>query len=194
MARKCRVCTDPKRYAIEQALVNGESLRQISGRFGISSSALQRHKQNDVSKCLARAAERREASHDADLLERVINLLTQSEEILASARKQGDERLALGAVREARETLALWAKMTGQLNTPAPQAPRQPLFILPEGSHVAVTVDIQGPPQGAGEANSINVSEIVNPSQAAGAGTEGAPAPAGLTTSQGEFPETRFAS
>ena len=43
MARRCTVCTHPRRAAIELDLGNGLSLRNIAKRHGISASAVHRH-------------------------------------------------------------------------------------------------------------------------------------------------------
>ncbi len=44
MPRSCSVCHHAQRAAIDQALHAGEAFRNISGRFGTSTTALHRHK------------------------------------------------------------------------------------------------------------------------------------------------------
>ena len=41
-------CTHPKRAAIDAELLQGVSLRTVGGRYGISSSALHRHRRRHV--------------------------------------------------------------------------------------------------------------------------------------------------
>jgi hypothetical protein len=48
MPRLCTICTHPARQAIDDRLVAGQSLRQISGQFGVSKSAVDRHQDNHV--------------------------------------------------------------------------------------------------------------------------------------------------
>jgi hypothetical protein len=44
MARNCSICRHANRTEIEKNVINGETLRDIAGRFGVSRSAVQRHK------------------------------------------------------------------------------------------------------------------------------------------------------
>jgi hypothetical protein len=44
MPRRCTICAHPTRDAIDQALVAGQSLRDIAGHYHLSKSALARHK------------------------------------------------------------------------------------------------------------------------------------------------------
>lgn len=46
MPRTCSVCTHKEAAAINRALLNGTSYRDIAGRFGISRSAAARHKEH----------------------------------------------------------------------------------------------------------------------------------------------------
>jgi len=124
-------------------LVDREPLRNIAERFAVSATALHRHKARDLSKALVRAAEAQETAHDRDLLERVRDLVETAHGILAKAEARGDHRTALAAIREVRGTLELLGKITGELNAPLPELPRQPLFNLPPGTHVAVRLDIE---------------------------------------------------
>lgn len=53
MARTCTICSNPQLQEIDQALVAGGSIRDIAGRFGISRSALDRHKRDHLARFLA---------------------------------------------------------------------------------------------------------------------------------------------
>ena len=44
MARRCSICAHQRRAGIDKAIVAGESTRQVCMRFGISESALRRHR------------------------------------------------------------------------------------------------------------------------------------------------------
>jgi hypothetical protein len=44
VSRTCTVCRDPKRAEIDAALATGTPLRDIAGRFSVSTSALDRHR------------------------------------------------------------------------------------------------------------------------------------------------------
>ena len=46
--RRCKTCAHPNRAAIDAELLQGVSLRTVGGRYGISSSALDRHRSRHV--------------------------------------------------------------------------------------------------------------------------------------------------
>lgn len=48
MARRCTVCIHPNRTEIEKSLINSDTLRDIAGRYGVSVSAVLRHKQGHL--------------------------------------------------------------------------------------------------------------------------------------------------
>ena len=62
MGRPCSICHHPERKAIEMALLDGNSgYRKVAKRFGLSESAVFRHRQNHLPALLARAAEAKPA-------------------------------------------------------------------------------------------------------------------------------------
>jgi hypothetical protein len=48
MPRLCTICVNPSRQAIDDGLIAGQSIRAISGQYGLSKSAVDRHKDNHV--------------------------------------------------------------------------------------------------------------------------------------------------
>jgi hypothetical protein len=48
MPRLCTICIHPARQVIDDGLIAGQSLRQISGQFGLSKSAVDRHQDNHL--------------------------------------------------------------------------------------------------------------------------------------------------
>jgi hypothetical protein len=59
MPRTCLAWSSPERLAIDEALVQGEPLRNIAQRVSISAAGLLRHK-NHVAQSIVRASEKRE--------------------------------------------------------------------------------------------------------------------------------------
>lgn len=55
MPRSCSICGHADRSAIDKALVSGTPLRDIAGQFGLSRSAIDRHKKSCLVDQLARA-------------------------------------------------------------------------------------------------------------------------------------------
>jgi hypothetical protein len=53
MPRVCTICTHPARAAIDDGLVSGQSLRDISGQYGLSKSAVDRYRASHLPTHLA---------------------------------------------------------------------------------------------------------------------------------------------
>lgn len=116
MPRKCTVCQHPERETIDAALVAGDSLRDVAGRYRISKSAVERHKAEHIPARLAQAQDAQDAARADTLLAQVSELQGKALGILTKAESAGDLRAATAAIREARECLALLAKLTGELD------------------------------------------------------------------------------
>lgn len=130
MARQCSVCIHPEREAIDQMIVAGTSLREITGRFPLSKSAVDRHKTEHVPSHLAKAQEAAEVAHADTLLgqvkasrERLDTLQRAAEGILGRAVRENDLRVALDAIRtattvarEMRGYLDLLGELEGELD------------------------------------------------------------------------------
>ncbi len=115
MPRKCSSCSHPKRADIDQALVNGDSFRNVSKRFSISITSLHRHKKSHLPAFLTKAVDAEDEIRADDLLKQVRNLQTKALSILAEAEATGQLKVALQAIREARGNLELLARLLGEL-------------------------------------------------------------------------------
>jgi len=115
MPRTCTVCAHSERAAVDEALVNGESFRNIAEHFALSVGALKRHKDAHLPARLSKAREAVDVASADALLEQVRDLQARSLTILATAEKAGDLRTALAAIGQARANLELLAKLVGQL-------------------------------------------------------------------------------
>lgn len=115
MPRICSVCVHPMREYIEEELIRNTPLRNIAKQFGTSVTALHRHKQSHLPEHLTQAKQAEEVANASSLLEKVQHLHEKAIGILASAEQANDLRTALMAIREARATLELIAKVTGEL-------------------------------------------------------------------------------
>lgn len=115
MARKCVVCEHEKINEINEALLAGETYRNIAKRFSVSISSLSRHKNQHIPKAMTKAQEAQEVAQADNLLEQVQSLQSRALSILAKAEAAGDLRTALQGIREARSCLELLAKLQGEL-------------------------------------------------------------------------------
>ena len=116
MPRRCTVCDHPQRHGIDKALVTGAPYRSVAKRFGLSDSAVYRHKTEHLPTHLLKAREAEEVAQADDLLEQVRNLQTHALDILNRAEKAGDLRTALAAISQARGNLELLGKLAGELD------------------------------------------------------------------------------
>ncbi|HHY08275.1 MAG TPA: hypothetical protein GX530_07090 [Corynebacteriales bacterium] len=114
MARRCSVCNHPKREAIDRAIISGTPIRDIAGRFGVSKSAVYRHKKH-IPETLTKAHAAEEMAQADNLLDEIKKLQTRTHKILSKAEKAGNLSTALKAIREARECLKMLAKLEGVL-------------------------------------------------------------------------------
>jgi transposase-like protein len=116
MPRRCSVCDHPERQKVDEALVSGAPYRSIAKRFALSESAVYRHKAEHLPARLAKAREAVEVAQADDLLTQVRDLQDRALAILDRAESAGELRTALGAIREARGSLELLAKLLGDLD------------------------------------------------------------------------------
>jgi transposase-like protein len=116
MPRRCTVCDHPKRHSIGETLVSGAPYRSVAKRFGLSESAVYRHKVEHLPTHLLKAKEVEETTRADDLLEQVKDLQVHALDILERAEKTGDLRTALAAISQARGNLELLGKLAGELD------------------------------------------------------------------------------
>jgi len=128
MPRRCTVCDHPQRQRIDKAVVSGGPYRSVAKRFGLSESAVYRHKTEHLPAHLLKAREVEEAAQADDLLEQVRNLQAHALDILERADNAGDLRTALAAISQARGNLELLGKLAGELD----ERPQVNLNISPE--------------------------------------------------------------
>ncbi len=114
--RKCSVCQHPDADEINARLIGGQPLRNIAEQFSVSLAALHRHKTQHLPAHLAKAQDAKDVACADSLLAQVRTLQEKALGILDKAEGTGDLRGATAAIREARECLALLAKLTGELD------------------------------------------------------------------------------
>ena len=99
MARPCSICTHPERLEIDRLLLQGTSYRDIAGRFGLSKTAISRHKESHIGTDLRDVREVMVAAREEALYqikaEEVETLETVKAEIITETRASVASRLAL---------------------------------------------------------------------------------------------------
>jgi hypothetical protein len=114
--RSCTICEHPDREAIDRALVGDSSNLSISSLFGVSESAVRRHKANHLPAKLVMAQAAEEIAQADDLLGQMQDLQARTLAVLEAAESTNQHRTALSAIREARSNLELLAKLLGELD------------------------------------------------------------------------------
>ncbi len=111
MTQKCTVCYHPESFAINEAIiVEGSGVRNISKRFDVSSSAVQRHKKH-IPELLLKAQENMDAYDASSILAKIRDLEEETLEQLQGAKDDEDRRYTLAAIREQRGNLELVARV-----------------------------------------------------------------------------------
>jgi hypothetical protein len=115
VGRTCSICNHPDRGEIDKALVTrSTSYRNVSERYGVSVGALSRHKANHLPRLVeaAKASEAAQAvTSGAALIDELDSLLNRALAILEAAEETGQLKVALQAIREARETIKICADL-----------------------------------------------------------------------------------
>jgi hypothetical protein len=101
------VCRSPNRTAIDRALLAGESYRTVADRERLSKTALIRHRGSHLPREMAKAQEVREVAAADDLIGQLKALQSKTVGTLLNAEREGDHRVKLLAIREARSNLEL---------------------------------------------------------------------------------------
>lgn len=146
MPSTCGICKHAERAAIEQAHVEGASLRVIASRFaGTSPWSLARHFKH-IPAIIAKVAEHelRQSKITAKLPVRVEKLISEAEAITATARRKRDFSAALAAIRTRLSCLEMIGKLSGELK---PGGPGE--FVpgnVAAGAVAQVNVNLPAPP------------------------------------------------
>ena len=114
MAKHCSVCTHEQNEAINLEMLKGVPVRSIGKKYGISPSALQRHKDH-IPRQLVVSKEAQEVAEASSVMQRLFELDSRVDEIFLQATSNEDPKLALRALKELREVTSIIAKLTGEM-------------------------------------------------------------------------------
>ena len=118
MPRTCTICNHLQRVALETALLDGTSLRDIAGQFGTGKSAIARHRDGCLAVTLSHATQARAVVNGETLLSRLQAINAEALEILRESRQKATKNndLALKAIARVEKQIELEAKLLGELN------------------------------------------------------------------------------
>ena len=114
MSRRCTICDHPDRVQIETRLLENAPLRNIAERFGISTTALHRHKESHITARLASAHAAQEATDAGTIMDRLRALNAEVRELLTQAKAAKDIELVLKVLTRAEVQLALEARLLSE--------------------------------------------------------------------------------
>ena len=117
MPPKCTVCTHADRKQIDLLLArDSESLRDIAGQYGLSKTALHRHRTDHLPVKLAQAVEQQEIREGLDVIAQLRAINNATMQVLTDARATGNGDLVLKATDRVLRQLELQAKLLGDLD------------------------------------------------------------------------------
>ena len=113
----CIICHRPDREAIEHAIAQGKSLREVGRTFDIHHTAVFRHKRDHTPNEIATLNGAHKVHDRGTALARLESLYTTAEKLLTKALKNDTSvNGQVQVVKEVRSCLELIAKLTGELN------------------------------------------------------------------------------
>jgi hypothetical protein len=117
--QKCTICIHPQREEIdEKLLLSATPLRTIADQFGVSKTALLRHKADHIPTDLVKAKDAKEICRAESLLDKLVSLKSDAERITQKAEIKDDLKTALSGIREQSRIIEILAKMQGQIQQP----------------------------------------------------------------------------
>jgi len=115
MPRECTICTHKDRLEIDKALLAGVSNRTLSAQYGVSISAVQRHRQH-IPGHLAKAKQAEEVTQADNLLDDLQYLKGKAISLLEQAEKESNLSAAAQLISQARQTVEVLAEVRGELD------------------------------------------------------------------------------
>jgi hypothetical protein len=128
MPRPCSVCRNSRIGDISADIVNGITDKEISRRYSVSKSSVQRHRQHLGSPNSAAVAERKSAAFTAlaalpsadEVGQAYSSIATRIDAIAAKAEEEGSLAVALMGLKELRSTVTAQAHLAGHVGSGQP--------------------------------------------------------------------------
>ena len=113
MGMRCKVCGHAEVEAIDRALIEGKTLREIAEQWGFTTLSVHRHKMRDLSEKIKRGKELQADDEASGLVERLAELTRETREITREALRKRDWGLALRSIARKEKQVAMEWKLVG---------------------------------------------------------------------------------
>jgi len=141
--RSCVICKDTRVASIDADLIGLRSLPRVLAKYpDLAHDTLASHQKRCIPAQLAlvRANAETEVAPFETVQEALRQLIEEAEKIRRHATREGDYKIALAAIKEARNCLQIVGEITGELSAPPPPATFRPLFVFEDGARCAVNM------------------------------------------------------
>lgn len=113
----CTICKSPNRSDIEQAVVNGASVRNIASQFGVGYQSVERHIKNCIPQSIQQSQAAKEEAQALDVVAQLRDINKITLEILKESRDKKKNGIALFAIDRVIKQIELQAKLLGAIDT-----------------------------------------------------------------------------
>jgi len=118
MSSRCSVCQHEEVLAIERGLVVGKPLRILAEQYGLSKSALDRHRQKHLADKLAKHSKKEDGQAEK-LVALTFNIASRLKGLLDKAEAGNNIGQAISAAREMLHAVNQVAQLQGHIDTAA---------------------------------------------------------------------------
>lgn len=129
MARTCSICARDDVEAINRDIFAGIPFERLHEKYHASVGALHRHKKHTETQLMT--AQPIDIADSNNVMLRIKELDSRADTLYKASVKADDRLNAVRALKELREIIALYARLTGELNTQQ-QVIHQHLHVTPE--------------------------------------------------------------
>lgn len=116
MSQYCRVCVHPKLREINQKIVEGVPILQLSQMYGMSNGSMNFHSKNHISRKLTLAVEKLATIEGNELMETITRIIRRAEDIFQRNYDANKDLLALKALEAQRNTIQLLSNISAQVH------------------------------------------------------------------------------
>ncbi len=117
MGTRCRICVHKKRKIIDREIVAGADKVKLAKKYDLPYSSLYAHSRDHIARQMVTGYEMKLKQNGLDVFQELDDLMVSTRKILDTATKKKQAGLALSAIRELRNSLALVSQIQAFLIT-----------------------------------------------------------------------------